>query len=66
MFQDCVEQCVGDDSYSPTMRDTVRKEHLEYHRSGVLVAVAFRYTRAEGSIRFSPKMLLIDGVRHCC
>lgn len=65
-FSGCKEVIVQDDYFTAHLRQTVRKQHLEYYKDGALVGVAFRYTLTDGSIRFSPKMLWIDGVRHCC
>jgi hypothetical protein len=62
----CEELVVRSDSFTPEFHDTIRKEHLEYRRDSVLVCVAFRYTRMDGTVRFSPKMLLVDDIRHCC
>ncbi len=59
------EHRVRNESYAPALRDTKQKEHLEYHRDGVLIAVLFRYTRADDTVRISPKMLLIDNIRYC-
>jgi hypothetical protein len=67
MFADCEERPVGDESFFPFPHiETIRKQHFEYHRDGVLIGVTFLYTRKDNSTRLSPKMLLIGDVRHCC
>jgi len=59
-----LEHRVGDMQYGAGARpdlQTVRKEQFEFPD-----AVIFRYTKRDGAIHIVPKMLEIEGIRHCC